>query len=239
MDPGATIPTFRGDRTSLAGLLCLWGVLMTGWVGEARAGWNPADWLGGRKPTLNVYRAAPELPADLRRVAVLPLHGPGSDLAPETRRNLEEALFTELLRSRFAEIVPVSDRQLRKLTGRETWTACEVLPEGFLEKLRQATEADAVLFVEVTAFRAYTPAVVGWRMRLVDLRSGCTWWAADELFDTADPSVVRAAQRFERTAGARAGGGSDGWRSLRAPGMLARMTVACLLATLPGREISR
>src|ERR1035441_7903692 len=46
--------------------------------------------------------------------------------------------------------------------------------------------------------RRNTPLAVGWRLKLVDARSGQIIWSVDELFDAARPGVFRAAQRFER-----------------------------------------
>lgn len=204
-------------------------------VAVARAEPTPGP-LPLKPRVLNVYRAAPVLPADLRRVAVLPLKPRVSDLEPEIRHRLEQALLLELGRSGLAEVLPVERGQLQKWTGRASWSPDEPLPPDLFEKLRRATEADAILFVELTAFRAYRPASVGWRLRLVDSRSGCTWWAADEIFNADDPAVVRAARQFERGCRWFADPHRDGWRTLQAPRELARLTVAWLLTTLPARS---
>lgn len=235
---GATVRTGvePGGLRGWAGLLAV--ALVLAGAESGRGQWLPA----GPKPAvparLNVYRAAPTLPADLRRVVLLPLHVELPDLGPEMQQGLLDALQTELLRSGFAEVVLLPARRLQKLTGRPSWSPEQPLPPDFLQKVREASDAEAVLFAELTTFRPYTPAVVGWRLRLVDLRSGCTWWAADEVFDTADPVVIRAARRSTRTGWWNAGQEDACWRSLRAPRALARLTVSWLLATLPGRENS-
>lgn len=203
------------------------------------AGWFGAEAKAHAPAGLNVYRAAPTVPADLRRVVLLPLHAELPDLGQDTRRGLVDAVHAELLRSGFAEIVLLPAHRLQKLTGRPSWSPEQPLPPDFLQKVREASGADAVLFAELTTFRPYTPAVVGWRFRLVDLCSGCTWWAADEVFDTADPVVIRAVRRSTRTGWWTAGQEDACWRSVRAPRELARLTVSWLLATLPGREESR
>ena len=187
----------------------------------------------------NVYQAAPTLPRDLQRVAILPLYTARARLEPETRTHIEQALHTELLRTAFAEVVPLLPETLRRLTGRTTWAADEPLSPDFLAKIRTETAADAVLFAEVTAFRAYRPAALGWRLRLVDTRSGTTWWAADELFDTSDPRLVRAARDWEAQGRPRGSRPSDGWLTLHGPRELARFTAASLLTTLPARCSSR
>ena len=222
-----------GGLRGWAGLLAV--ALVLAGSGSGRGQWLPA----GPKPAvpakLNVYRAAPTLPADLRRVVLLPLHVELPDLGDEMRRGVLDALHTELLRSGFAETVLLPAERLQKLTGRPSWGPEQPLPADFLKKVREASGADAVLFAELTTFRPYTPAVVGWRLRLVDLRSGCTWWAADEVFDTADADVIRAVRRSTKAGWWTAGQEDACWRSLRAPRALARLTVSWLLATLPGR----
>ncbi|MCS7089650.1 MAG: hypothetical protein RMN51_01975 [Verrucomicrobiota bacterium] len=213
--------------------LATW-LLMTG---SAAAGQFPQWFSKVQSRPLNVYRASPVLPSDLQRVAVLPLSCALPHLDPDTQRSLEEALHQGLIRNGFAEVRPIRSTDLKKWTGRPTWSLDQPLPTDFFQKIREATGADAVLFVEVTVFRAYRPVTLGWRLRLVDARSGCTWWAADEVFDTADFRVIRAARQFEepdRWHVFRRSGG-DGWRTLQVPRELARMTVAWLATTLPAR----
>ena len=205
------------------------------------AGCVAAASAGPRPPTArpwNVYQAAATLPRDLQRVAILPLYTARTQLEPETRNQIEQALQAELLRSSFAEVVPLPPQTLRRLTGRTAWAADEPLPPDFLAKIRTETAADAVLFAELTAFRPYRPVALGWRMRLVDTRSATTWWAADELFDTTDPRLVRAARRWEAQSRPRGCRPPDGWLTLHGPHQLARLTAAGLLATLPARCIS-
>lgn len=187
-------------------------------------------------PPWNVYRAAPGLPRDLQRVAVLPLFTGRVSIEPESRVQLEQALHAELLRSGFAETMPVPPDTLRRLFGRSAWAADEPLPPDFLARLRTETAADAVLFAEVTAYRPYRPALLGWRLRLVDTRSATTWWAADQLFDTTDARLLRSAVRWERAGQPWWQRRPDGWRTLQTPRELARLTSATLLATLPGRR---
>lgn len=214
------------------------------WVGlvGCLTGLVPSVPGGGLRPTnppWNVYRAAPDLPRDLRRIAVLPLYTGRVSIEPESRAQLEQALHAELLRSGFAETIPVPPDTLRRLFGRGAWPADEPLPPDFLARLRTETAADAVLFAEVTAYRPYRPALLGWRLRLVDTRSATTWWAADQLFDTTDPRLLRAAACWEAAGQPWWQRRPDGWRTLQAPRELARLTSATLLATLPGRGTIR
>lgn len=224
--PGAGFPRWA---------LCVSAMVCLAALAPAAPGGGPRQ----TGPSLNVYKAVPGLPWDLQRVALLPLFAGRVSIEPESRIQLEQALHAECIRSGFAEIIPVPPDTLRRLTGRGVWAADEPLPPDFLARLRAETAADAVLFAEVTAFRPYRPALLGWRLRLVDTRSATTWWAADQLFDATDPRHVRAASQWEGIGQPWWQRRPDGWRTLQAPRELARMTSASLLATLPARDTRR
>lgn len=125
----------------------------------------------------NAYRAVEHLPADVRRVAVLPDAGD-----PELR----PVFLAELDRAKPFELIPVTPEQLRDWTSKTEWQTDEVLPADLLEKLQQATGCDAVLFCRRTRFSAYPPLAVGWKVMLVHCRNRLTLWAVDETF-VADP----------------------------------------------------
>jgi len=52
----------------------------------------------------------------------------------------------------------------------------EILPPDFLDSLQRVYGCDAVLFCELSTFRAYAPLAVGWRMKLVDVRTRQILW---------------------------------------------------------------
>ena len=147
----------------------------------------------------NIFIAAPQLPGDLKRVAVLPLASGGrrTDLA-EGRDALGPVLIAELIKAKKFEVIPVPPGELNRLTGRMDWTSEEVLPASLLGLLEKEYGCDAVLFCELTEFRAYAPLAVGWRLKLVDVRSQKTIWAGDEHFDAGNPAVIAGAQCYQR-----------------------------------------
>jgi hypothetical protein len=150
------------------------------------AGCQSAPPTAGRSHRMadNVFVYPPKLSLDLRRVAVLPLaaENPGSDL-PEGCAALTPVLWEQLVKTKKFEVVAVNAGGLRSRTGQADWTGTENLPPDFLEFLRREYDCDAVLFAEVTVYRAYAPLAVGWRLKLADARSGQIIWAADEIFD--------------------------------------------------------
>jgi hypothetical protein len=147
----------------------------------------------------NVFTSSPVLPKDLKRVLVLPLafKEPRADLGSGCEM-LEPVLQSELAKTRKFEVVPVGAEMLRSLTGRFAWTGAEILPADFFDSLRRAYGCDAVLFCQLTAFRAYAPLAIGWRMKLVDVRSQKIIWAADEVFDAIEPAVAKGAEQFQK-----------------------------------------
>jgi len=177
----------------------------------------------------NVYRAEAKLPAQLRRVAVLPLPaGSGREL-------LESVLSRELAQRRLVEVVPVSAEWLRQATGRAEWLATDELPVDFFQRIRAGTGCDAVLFVRVTEFQPYPPLQVGWNVRLVECESARTVWAVDEVFAAGDPAVAAAARRYHaarlRTVPALAS--SDGM--LLSPRWFGQFAAHAVVGTMPGR----
>jgi len=184
----------------------------------------------------NIFIAAPQLPDDLKRVAVLPLDGGGrrTDLA-EGCDALGPVLVAELIKSKKFEVVPVPPEELSRLTGRMDWTGEEVLPAGLLGLLEKEYGCDAVLFCELTEFRAYAPLAVGWRLKLVDVRSQKTIWAGDEHFDAGNPAVIAGARLYERREQLVLDDNSGDWLAINSPRRFGQYSIASLLGTLPVR----
>lgn len=210
--------------------LALGGILLSGVALAALGANRTIEPSGSYKPD-NVHRAAAMLPADLRRVAILPLAGQSDCFQlGEGRIALDPVLQDELAKTKRFEVVRISPERMRSRTGRTAWSGDEVLPVKFLDTLREESACDAVLFCELTVFRAYAPLAVGWRLRLVDARTQKTLWAADEIFDAVDPAVARGAGRFDRQR-------TDGWVMLNSPRRFGAYSAATLLATLPRRAL--
>lgn len=173
---------------------------------------------------------------NLQRVAVLPIASEttGSDL-PEGCETLTPVLWEQLVKTRKFEVVAVAAAKLRSRTGQAHWTGTENLPPDFFAFLRREYGCDAVLFTELTAYRAYAPLAVGWRLKLVDARSGQILWSADELFDAARPSVSHAAQRFEQKKSLVPFYYQENWVAINSPRRFGSYSAAALLETLPER----
>ena len=184
----------------------------------------------------NVFAYPPHLSSSLQRVAVLPLAATATvgDL-PEGCEALTPVLWEQLVKSKKFEVVNVTPDQLRSHTGRPAWTGTESLPADFLAFLHREYACEAVLLSELTAYHAYAPLAVGWRLKLVDVRTGQILWAADELFDAARPGVARAACHFEKHQPSTTAGSESGWLVLNSPRQFGGYSAAALLDTLPER----
>jgi hypothetical protein len=150
------------------------------------------------RPT-NVFLYSPALPADVKRVTVLPLacDYQRMDLCDGCEL-LSPIVQAELIKTKKFEIVPVSPDVLRSRTGRTTWMGTEVLPRNLFDSLREVYGCDAVLFCQLTTFRAYAPLAIGWRMKLVDARTRQTLWAADDLVDAGQAAVLNGLKHYRQ-----------------------------------------
>jgi hypothetical protein len=184
----------------------------------------------------NTFVYPPKLSLNLQRVAVLPIAAESSgDNLPEGCAALTPVLWDQLIKTKKFELVAVDPVRLRKGTGQSHWTGTEVLPPDFLAFLRREYGCDGVLFAELTAYRAYAPLAVGWRLKLVDARSGQVVWSADDVFDEARPSVAHAVQRFTDPGFTRSLFYNSSWLAINSPNQFGLYAAAALLNTLPDR----
>ncbi len=139
------------------------------------------------------------LPVELMRVAVMPLT-PGRGNAPAERGVplLQAVLTEELARARLFEVVTLTPARLHTLFGVRNMYADADLPYDFLPTLAKETGCQAVLFCELTTYRAYPPIAVGWKLHLFDLEEGRMVWATDEVFDAGQTTVNNSLRRHIR-----------------------------------------
>jgi hypothetical protein len=184
----------------------------------------------------NVYRLSTYLPPDVRRVAVLPISVERDDWqAAAGRTQLEFVLQEELGRMKRFELVVVSPEQLELWTGKSTWRSEEKLPATFLATLGEKLACDGVLFSHLRPYRAFQPIVLGWNLKLVDVRRREILWSADEVFDASQAPVASQARQFESGGGIHSWFSSDTGTILLSPRQFSQFTLNTLLATLPER----
>lgn len=180
-------------------------------------------------------RGVDRLPATVRRIAILPVAGL-PEIPEANLSRLDGSFSSELNRSARAEVVTVSRDQLARLAGARQLSSVEPLPHDLLSKLKGATSADAVLFVDLTAYAPYPPLKLGVRSKLVDIASGEILWAFDNLFDANEPSVVNAARRhYLDFNSAESGKGDLSATVLQNPSRFGTYTAFSTFVTLPKR----
>jgi len=208
------------------------------------------DDLGPRYKPTNIYRRDELLPTRVQRVAILPLTTPTSTAVLEAGvAGLETILYAELEKSGRFEVIPVSAEQLREWTGQSAWRADEQLPLNFLERLRDGTGCDAVMFSQLIRYQPYEPLAIGWKFTLVqkgetarDLTTAPKnavpeiLWSADEVFDAGDVGVANAARAYYSQHLRNEAPLSDSSTVLGSPSRFGQYTLSALFATLPDRQ---
>lgn len=196
----------------------------------------------------NYYLVDQQLPDHVRKVAMLPLTSAyDSQTAREGRRSLQPVLYGELSKSKLFEIVQITEEQMEEWTGRRLWKAEDELPADFIVKIRDKTACNAILFNQLSFYRAYPPIAVGWKLLMVDSNDGKIVWSVDEVFDAGEPRVANSVRRFalenERTnaeltkqMGTRYGGAFNsrvfGLEWINSPRHFARYTASAAAQTL-------
>lgn len=173
----------------------------------------------------NVFQLTTQLPSTIRRVAILPI----SSSQTENPSQLQSVLEGELNRSGRFEIISISPEQMALWTGRRQWRPEDALPADFFQRLASALDCDAILFAHLASYQPYKPIEMGWNIKLVDVHTGSIFWAADEVFDSANPDVAKSAAHY--------GGGHSGQEDavLLSPRRFAQFTLAAIFETLPVR----
>ncbi|MBC2605778.1 hypothetical protein [Pelagicoccus albus] len=152
--------------------------------------------LGKKQKITNVHEAE-VFPAHLRRVALLPMYKGRYDHIGMAL--LEENFAQELGKKKLFELVVIEPEKMEELFGVERYSSVETLPTKLLSKLHEIYAIDGVMFLDLTFYRAYQPVSMGVKAKLLDGHTGEIAWAADEMFDTANPAVSNAARKYFQT----------------------------------------
>ena len=97
----------------------------------------------------------------------------------------------------------------------------------------QETGCDAVLFVRLSPYHPYRPLVMGWKLKLVDSRQNSIIWAADEVFDSANNSVAKAAKTYSERQAKINQKTHDSDRILMSPRRFGQYTLDSILISIP------
>ncbi len=136
------------------------------------------------------YRSAELATLDLRRIVLVPFHDE-SGSGPH-RETVERAMAHAIEKESGIAVVLVGDAGMREIGTQDVpHRTGRYRLEPVLE-LAFRYGADAILFGSITAFRAYTPQVLGVRAELVSASTGLVVWSVDAHFDLSDENARRA-----------------------------------------------
>jgi hypothetical protein len=143
------------------------------------------------------HRGDIRLPAEIQRVAVLPVHG-GTVTEGESAGALDPVVVAGLQRQLRFEVVTISRDDCRALFGAESFGSTDALPHGMLEKIAAKYAVDAVLFTDLTVYHPYRPLAIGLRSKLATLQDVRLVWAFDEVFSAGDDAMITSVKEFYR-----------------------------------------
>jgi len=180
------------------------------------------------------FHGETRLSADLRRVILLPVYG-GSIVPPETAATLEEVFATELQKEMRFEVVRLSRTDCQMRFGAAEFSSTSVLPHDFLATLGREYAADAVLFVDLTAYQPYRPLTLGVRSKLATIEQTRLVWTFDEIFSADDPAVGNSVRHYYGSTDSAGIPHETGQGALQSPSKFAAYVAAATFNTLPPR----
>ncbi|MEO6004638.1 MAG: hypothetical protein ABIS43_15895 [Opitutus sp.] len=135
-----------------------------------------------------------QLPAGLRRVVLLPIAA-GTVAPAESAAALDAVFITELQRQNRFEVVTLTRAECLQRFQAEEFSSVGALPADLMKRLRQEFAADAVLFVDLTVFKAYRPLALGVRAKLATLGDDVRLvWTFDNVYSASDAAVANSAR---------------------------------------------
>jgi hypothetical protein len=182
-------------------------------------------------------KTLPKMPAEVRRVVVLPVFG-GPTLTEETLLSLDAVCQSELNRTGRFEVVPLTRDALAAIAGVRQISSVERLPVALIDKLLNIYNsygADAILFIDVTTHSPYPPLMLGLRTKLARVSDGEIIWAADNVFNAAEIPVANSARHHAEALGTDRGKTDLNHTILQNPQRFAGYVAAATFLTLPPR----
>lgn len=144
---------------------------------------------------LTNYTGDAQLPANLRRVVLLPVSG-GTVAPLESAQALDPVFLAELQKQNRFEVVPLSRAECRSQFHADEFRSTAALPHDFVAIVQRDHDADGVLFVDLTVYHPYRPLSVGVRAKLATLHGDVRLlWTFDNVFSAADAAVANSARQ--------------------------------------------
>ncbi len=181
------------------------------------------------------FQAVAALPAQVRRVVVLPVADDGK-LLESSLNTLDSVVMEALTKTQRFECVPVSRDDFFQFAKSRAVRSVDVLPYDFFPKLAAHFGAEAVLFVDITNYSPYAPLTIGIRAKLARLDDRSLLWSIDQTFSAADPSVANSARRHWIETQVLGSPTDLSQTVLQTPSRFASYAFSASFATLPARK---
>lgn len=143
----------------------------------------------------NTYSVS-SLPSHIHRVVCLPIFS--NDLEWTTLEPINEAFQTEFIKTELFEVISLKRSKLIEIFDTPQFGSNGVFPADFIEKIKEQTQADALVLVDITHFRPYKPISIGVRAKLISLINNTLIWSFDCMFDAGDARVAIGAKRYQQ-----------------------------------------
>lgn len=181
------------------------------------------------------FQGQSSLPANIRRVVILPISDDGK-VQEDTLLRMDESLIRAINASQRFECVPLSREDLHRLARIRSIRSVDVLPHDFLKKVAAANNADAVLFTDVTRFDPYAPLALGIRCKLAAVADASMIWTIDESFDASKTPVANSARRYWLALSSPTNPTDMSITALQSPSRFAEYAFSAAFTTLPDRR---
>lgn len=167
----------------------------------------------------------------IRRVVVLPVWV-GEGTATESAAALDPVFLTALQQEKRFEVVTLSRQECRRRYGIEAMSSATTLPHDLFASLKREFAADAVLFIDLTAYHPYKPITLGLRGKLASLEDSRLIWTFDNVYSPEAPAAASRARNFflDRDQSVPA---DLSRTALQSPLKFAAYAAASMFATLP------
>ncbi len=174
----------------------------------------------------------------IRRVVLMPVWA-GSAAPEESAVDLDAVFRRALQEQNRFEVVTLSRADCQRRFGASALSSTTALPHDFPAAMRRTYAADAVLFVDLTVFRAYHPLVIGIRSKLATVDGTRLVWSFDNVFSADEPLVSAGARHFYLETEHQDVPGDLTPAVLQSPGRFAMYAAHTTFSTLPPVSLGR
>lgn len=168
----------------------------------------------------------------IRRVVLLPVAG-ASVTTEESAADLDPVFLQALQDQNRFEVVTLSRAECRRRWGTTSIPSAGLVPHDFFPTIQRLYGADAVMFVDLTVFRAYHPLSIGIRGRLAVVSNLHLVWTFDNVFSADDPHVAASARHYFLKSEHQGVPGDLTPAVLQSPGRFAAYAASATFTTLP------